>query len=153
MSHSLWPHGLRHNRLLCPSLPPGVCSNSRPLSWWCYLTISSSAIPFSFCLKSFPVSGLFQWVSSSHQVAKVLELQCQSLQWIFRVDFLSGWLIWSPCCQRDYQEPSPAPQFKSIDSSALRLLYGTTLTYVCDYWKNHRFDYVDLHQQSNVSAL
>ena len=109
--------------------------------------------PSPFALNLFQFQGLFQWVSSLHQVAKVLELQCQSLQWIFRVDFLSGWLIWSPCCQRDYQEPSPAPQFKSIDSSALRLLYGTILTYVCDYWKNHRFDYVDLRQQSDVSAL
>ena len=43
-----------------------VCSNSCPLSWWCYLTISSSAAPFSFCLQSFPALECFQWVSSSH---------------------------------------------------------------------------------------
>ena len=41
--------------------------------------------------------GLFQWVDSSHQMAKVLELQRQSIQWIFRVDFLLDWLVWSPC--------------------------------------------------------
>ena len=52
--------------------------------------------------------GLFQWVSSSRQVAKVLELQ--SFQWIFRVDFLWDWLLWSPSCPRDSQEASPAPQ-------------------------------------------
>ena len=59
MSDSLWPHGLQHDRLPCPSLSPGVCSNSCPLSWWCYLTISSSATLFSFCLQSFPASGSF----------------------------------------------------------------------------------------------
>ena len=70
------------------TISPGVCSNSRPLSHWCHPTISSSFI--SFCPQSFPASGLFQWVGSSHQVAKVLELQLQhqSSQWIFRVDFL-----------------------------------------------------------------
>ena len=87
---TLRPHGLEHTRLPCPSLSPGVCSDSYPLSQWCYLTISSSAALFSFCLQSFPASGSFQWVSSSHQVAKVLEFQLhhQSFQWIFRVDFL-----------------------------------------------------------------
>ena len=59
MPHSLWPHGLWHARPLCPLLSPWVCSNSCPLSQWCYLTISSSAAPFSFCFQSFPASGSF----------------------------------------------------------------------------------------------
>ena len=59
MSNSLWPHGLQHSRLPCPPLSPSVCSNSCPLSQWCYLTISSSAAPFSFCLQSFPASESF----------------------------------------------------------------------------------------------
>ena len=59
MSNSLWPHGLQHARLPCPSLSLGACSNSCPLSWWCHPTISSSAIPFSSCLRSFPASGSF----------------------------------------------------------------------------------------------
>ena len=50
-----WSYSLKHSRLLCPPLSPGVCSNSCPLSWWCYLTILSSAVPFSFCLQSFRV--------------------------------------------------------------------------------------------------
>ena len=58
MFNSLWAHGLQHTRLLCPSLSPGVCSNSCPLSPWCYLTISS-VTPFSFCLQPFPASGSF----------------------------------------------------------------------------------------------
>ena len=59
MSDSLWPHGLQHARLPCPSPSPRACSNSRPLSWWCHPTISSSVVHFSSCLQSFPVSGSF----------------------------------------------------------------------------------------------
>ena len=59
MSNSLWLHGLQQARHLCPPLSPGICSSSHPLSWWHYLTISSSVTPFS-CLQSFPASGSFQ---------------------------------------------------------------------------------------------
>ena len=64
MSNSLRPHGLQHPRLLCP--PPWVCSNSCPLSQWCYLTISSSDPPFSFYFESFPASGFFSNESVFH---------------------------------------------------------------------------------------
>ena len=69
-----------------PSPSPGVCSDSCTLTQWCHPTISS--FPFAFNLSQH--QSLFQWVSSSYQVAKVLELQLQhqSLQWIFRVDVL-----------------------------------------------------------------
>ena len=59
ISGSLLLHGLQQARLPCPSLSPGACSNSCPLSWWCHPTISSSAAPFSFCLQSFPSSRSF----------------------------------------------------------------------------------------------
>ena len=59
VSDSLWPHGLQHTRLPCPSLSPGICSNSRPLSQWCHPAISSSVTPFSSCPQSFPTSGSF----------------------------------------------------------------------------------------------
>ena len=86
--------------------------------------------------------GLFQWVSCSHQVAKVLELQLQHLffQWIFRIDFIQDRLVWSPCSPRDSQKSCPTLQFKSISSSALSFIYGSTLTSINDYWKNHSFD-------------
>ena len=58
MSDSLWPHGLQHARLPCPSTPR-ACSNSCPLSPWCHPTVSSSVIPFSSCLQSLPASGSF----------------------------------------------------------------------------------------------
>ena len=54
---SLWPHGLQHARLPCPSPTPGTCSNSYPLSRWCHPTILSSVVPFSSHIQSFPVSG------------------------------------------------------------------------------------------------
>ena len=96
--------------------------------------------------------GLFQWAGSSHQVSKVLEfqLQHQSFQWIFRVDLGLTWLIF---CPRNSQESSPKPQFESINSSVLSLLYGPTLTSVRDYWKNPSFDYTDLCWQSDVSSF
>ena len=78
--------------------------------------------------------GLFKWVSSSHQVTKVLEfqLQHQSFQWIFRTDFLQDGLVGSPCCPRDSQESSPTPQFKSISSLVLSFLY-TLLYFILSY--------------------
>ena len=87
VSDSLLPHGLQHAMLPCPSLPPWVCSNSYTLSQWCHPTISS-VTPFCSCPWTFQHQGLFQWVNSVHQVAKILELQFQSFQWIFRIDLL-----------------------------------------------------------------
>ena len=89
VSDSLWPHGPQHARSPCPSPTPGVYSNSCPSSQWCHSTISSSAFPL-LLPSIFPHWRLFQWVSSLHQVAQVLEfqLQHQSFQWIFRIDFL-----------------------------------------------------------------
>ena len=82
--------GPQHTRLSCPSLSPRVCSNLCPLCQWCHPTISSSVTPSPPALNLSQHQGLFQWVGSSHQMAKVLELQLQhqSLQWIFKVDFL-----------------------------------------------------------------
>ena len=82
----------------------------------------------------FQHQGLFQWVSSLHEVAEVLELQLQnqSFQWTFRIDLPLDWLIWSPCCPRDSQESSPTPQFEIISSLGLNLLHGPTLTSIHD---------------------
>ena len=67
LSSSLWPHGLQHTTLPCPSVSPGVCSNSCPLSQWCHPTILLSVTPFSSCLQSFPASGSFpvSWLFAS----------------------------------------------------------------------------------------
>ena len=86
--------------------------------------------------------SLFQWVNSSHEVAKVLEfqLQRQSFQWTPRPDLLKNGLVGSPCSPRDSQESSPTPQFKSINSSELSFLHSPTLTSIPDHWKNHSLD-------------
>ena len=135
-------YGLQHARLRHPPLFPGGCLNSCPLSQWCCLTISSFATLFSFCFNLSQHHSLFCWVSSLHQAARVMELhlQHQSFQWIFRVDFFKDWLVWYPCCPRDFQDFS-LPLFASISSSMFSVLYGpNTLTSVRDYYKNHSFD-------------
>ena len=126
VSISLRPDEPQHARPPCPSPTPGVYSNSWPLSWWCHPTISSSVSPFSSCLQSFPGPGSFlisQLFTLSGQSIEA-SVQPQSFQWIFRIDFLQDWLVWSPCSPWDFQESSPTPQSKSISSSALSLLYG-----------------------------
>ena len=95
---------------------------------WINDAIQPSHPPFPSsppALNLFHHQGPFHWVGSSHYMAKVLELQLQhqSFQWIFRVYFLYDWQVWSPCFPGDSQESFPAPQFKSINSLALSLLY------------------------------
>ena len=96
MSDYLWPHGLQHSRPPCPSPTPGIYSNSCPLSRWCYPTISSSVVPFSSRLQSFPASGSFpvsQFFASGGQSvgisasASVLPMNIQD--W-----FSLGWTGW-----------------------------------------------------------
>ena len=84
----------------------------------------------------------FQWIGSSHEVAKVLEFQLQhhSFQRNPRANLLQNGLAGSLCSPRDSQESSPTPQFKTINSSALSFFYGPALTSIHDYWKNHSFD-------------
>ena len=156
VSDSLRPHESQHSRPPCPSPTPGVYPNSCPSRRWWNPAISSSGVPFSSSPQSLPASGSFPIrVGSSHQVTKVLrlQLQYQSFQWIFRVDVLLYWLVCSPCNPRDSQESSPTPQFKSINSLALSILYGSNLTSIHEYWKSHTFDYTDLYQQNDVSAF
>ena len=88
VSNSLRPHEQQHTRPPCPSPTPRIHPNPCPVSQWCHPTISSSVIHFSSCLNTSQHRGLFQWVSSSHQVAKVLEFQYQSFQWTPRTDLL-----------------------------------------------------------------
>ena len=77
MSNSLWPHGLQHARFPCPSPTPRAYSNSFPSHPWCHPTISSSVVPFSSYLQSFPASGSFPMSQFFNQVAKVMEFRLQ----------------------------------------------------------------------------
>ena len=140
MSDSLWPHGLQHPMPPCPSLTPRACSNSCPLSWWCHPIISSSFVPFSSCLQSFPVFfnesvlriQLPKYWSFSYSISPSNE---HSGLISFRMDWFDLLVV-----QGTLQESSLIPQFKTINSSALSFLYGPPLTSIHDYWKNHSFD-------------
>ena len=94
MSDSLRPHGLQHTRPPCPSPTPGVYSKSCPLSRWCHPTISS-VVPSPPAFNLSQHQSLFQWVSSLHQVARVLELQLQhqsSNEYSGLISFRMDWL-------------------------------------------------------------
>ena len=147
-SHYLCPHTHCIDNITCI-----LCMTSHsPYMWhrFHYATISSSVIPFFSCLQSFPASRSFQmsqFFTSGDQStgtsvsAKVLPAKMQ--------EDLTG-LISLPS---NGFSSSPTPQFKTINSLSLSLLYGPTLTSIHDYWNNHSFDYMDLCWQSNVSSF
>ena len=137
MSDSLWPHGLQHARLACPSPTPGACSNSCPSSWWYHPTISSSVVPFSSCLQSFPASGSFpmsQFFASGGQSiggsasASVLPMNIQD--W-FPLGLTGLISLPSKRLSRVFFNIT----FKSISISAVSFVYSPTLTSIHDYWK------------------
>ena len=136
MSDSSQPHELQYARLPCPSPTPGAYLNSCPLSRWCLSTISSSVIPFSSCLQSFPASGSFLmsqffasggWSIGVSALASVLPVNIQD--W-----FPLGWTGWISLRSKSLKS-SPTLLFKSINSLVLNFLYGWNLTSVYDYWK------------------
>jgi len=116
-------HELQHARLPCPLLSPRVCSSSCPLSQWCYLTVSSSATLFSFCLQSFPASESFPmsrfFASGSQSIgasasASVLPMNIQG--W-----FALGLTGLISLLSKDSQESYPAPQFQNQPYSNVKL--------------------------------
>ena len=143
MSDYLQPHGLQHTRLPCPPLSLAVCSNSCPLSLWCQPTISSSIVPFS-CFQSFPASGPFPmsqlFASGGQSIGASATVLPMNIQGWFPLRLM----VWSPYCPRNFQESSPAPQFKTINTLTLSLLYGPTLkmlffkcffSHIIAFWK------------------
>ena len=139
MSDSLRPHGLQHTRLPCPSPTLGACSNSCPSSQWCSPTISSSAVPFSSCLQSFPASGsvqMSQFITSGGQSIAVLasaSVLPRNIQDWFPLG-LTGLISLQ---SKELSRVFSIPLFKSINSLAFSFLYSPTLTSIQDYWKNH----------------
>ena len=142
VSNSLWPHEPKHARPPCPT--PGVYPNLWLSSQWCHPAISSSVIPFSSCLQSFPTSGSFQmsqfFASGGQSIGvsastSVLPMNTQGWYPLG----LTGWISLQSKGLLS-QESSPIPQFKSINSSALSFLHSPTLTSIRDHWKNHSLD-------------
>ena len=145
---TLWPHGLQHARLPCPPLSPRICSSSCPLSQGCYLTILSSATPFSSYLQSFPVSQLF--IPSGQNIgdsasASVLPMNIQG---------------WSPL-RSNALISEHSKGLSRVFSSTIQKhqIFGTHPS----LWSNshiytwllekHSFDYTDLWRPSDVSAF
>ena len=140
VSDSLWSHGLKHFRPPCSSPTPRVYSNSCPFSWWCHPTISSSVVPFSSCLQSFPASGSFPmsqlFASGGQRIgvsvsASVLPLNIQD--W-----FPLGWTGWISLLSKGLSRVfSNATVQKHQFLAACSFLYNPTLTSIHDHWKNH----------------
>ena len=155
MSDSLWPHELQHTRLLCPPLSPKVCSTSCPLSWWCYLIVSSSASLFSFCLQSFPASGSFpmsQLFTSGVQrlgasaSASVLPMNIQG-RFPLGLTGLISWL--SKGISRAFSSTIWKHQFFDPHPS----LWSNSHIHTWLLEKKRSFDYTDHCWQSDVSAF
>ena len=105
------------------------------------ISISSSVILFSSCSQYLPASGSFpvSWLFTSGGQSIGASASASVLPVIIQDWFPLGLTVWSPCCPRDSQECSPAPQFESINSLVLSLLYVPTLTCIHDYWKTLQF--------------
>ena len=146
-SDSLWPYGLQHARLPCPSPTPRACSDSCPLSPWCHPTISSSFVPFCSCLQSFPASGSFPisqfFASGGQSIGASASASVLSMNIHDRFPLQLNYKVWSPYCLRDSQKSSPTPQFKSINSSsAFSFLCGPTLISIHNYVFLTRFEQI-----------
>ena len=100
---TLWPHGLQHSRLPCPSLSSRVCSDSCSLSQWCHQTIQPTCFSvtcFSSCPQSFPASGSFPMSQLFTSCGQSIRASASVSSFQFRINFLQDWLIWSPCSKR-----------------------------------------------------
>ena len=135
-----------------PSLSPGVCSNSCPLSRWSHPTISSSVAPFSSCPQSFPASGSFPmiWIFKSGGQSIGASVSALVLPMNIQGWFLLGLTVLMSLLSKGLSRVL-APQFESFSSLVLSIFYGPMLTPINDYWKSHSFDYIDLCWQSDVS--
>ena len=134
MSNSLWPLGLKHVRIPCSSLSPRVCSNSCSLSQWCHSTVFSSVAPFSSCPQSFPASGSFPVSQLCIRWPKYWRFSfsnSSSNEYSGLISFRINWF--DLVAAHGNLKSSPTPQFESINSLALSLLYGPALTSIHDY--------------------
>ena len=136
VSNSLWPRGLQHNRLPCPSLSPRVCSDSCPLNRWCSQIISFSVVPFPSCLQSFPVSRLFASGGRSIGASASAVVLPMNIQNWFPLG-LTGWIsLQSKGLSRVFSNTT----VQKHQFFGTQFLYSPTLISIHDHWKNHSFD-------------
>ena len=139
-------HEPQHTRPPCPSPTPGVYPNPCPLSRWCHPTISSSMVPFTSRLQSFPANESFQmslfFASGGQSIdvsasASVLPRNIQD--W-----FPLGWTDWISLQFKKLSRVFSNTIVQKLQFFSAQLLYSPTLTSIHDYWKNRSFDYTDL---------
>ena len=130
VSDSLWPHGLQHFRLPCPSLSPRACSNSCPLSRLCHPTIWSSVVPFS-CFLSYPGSFPMSWLFTSG--GQSIEASTSVLSVNIQDWFPLGWTGWISLLSKGLSRVFSNTTVQKHSSLALSLLYVPTLTSIHDY--------------------
>ena len=150
VSYSLWPHGLQHARLRCPSPTPGAYSNSCPSSRWCHPAISSCVGPFSSRLQPFPASGAFQMSQLFASGGQRIGVSASVLPVNIPDWFPLGWTGLNSLQSKELWRVFSNITVQSIDSLVISFLYSPTLTSIHDYWKNHNLDLMDLCRQSNV---
>ena len=141
MSSSLWPHGPKHTRIPCPSLSPGVCSNSCPMSQWCLPTISSSVAPFSSYSQSFLASGSFpvSWLFTSDGQSIGAFSISPSNEYSKLISFRTDWLD-----LLGVQGTLKSLHHNSSIYSQCSVFFITQISHVHDYWKNCSLNYTDL---------
>ena len=149
---TLWPHGLQHARLPCPSPSPRACSNSFPLNRLCHPAICH---PLVLLPSIFPSIRVFSNESSlcirspkygASALASVLPVNIQD--WL-----LLGWTGWISLKSKILSRVFSNTTVQKHQFFYAQLSLGPTLTSIHDYWKNHRFDYTYLCWQSDVSAF
>ena len=133
MSNSLWPLGLQHVRIPYPSLSLRVCSNSCSLSQWCHSIILSPVTPFSSCHQSFPASGSFPVSQFCIRWPKYWRFSFSNSPSNEYLGLISFRIDRFDVAAHGTLKSSPAPQFESIDSLVLSLLYDPTLTSIHVY--------------------
>ena len=142
MSDSLRPHGLQHAQLPCPSPAPRAYSNSCPLSQWCHPTISSSVIPFSSHLQSFPASESFQMTQffASGGPSIGVSAWTSVLPMNIQDKFLLGWTVCISLQFKGHTRVFFNTTIQKHQFLSTSFLYSPTLTSIHDYWKNHSLD-------------
>ena len=120
MSDPLRPHGLQHTRLPCPSPTPGAYSNSCSLSWWYHPTISSSVIPFSSCLQSFPAPGSFQMSQFFASSGQIIGVSASASVLSMNISSLGGYvfpfqLLWAKCPYQKHVRNTSTWPFHDLD--------------------------------------
>ena len=139
VSDSLWPHELQHARPPCPSPTPRTYPNSCPLSRWCHRTISSSVLPFSSCLQSFPASGSFQmsqlFTSGGQSIgvsASASDLSMNNQDWS-----PLGWTGWISLQSKGLSRVFSNTTVQKHQFFTAQLSLQSNSHIIHDHWKNH----------------